>query len=77
VRYPTPAELAAITDPAERAERAGALAKAGRDAVDVRDSAIVELLAAGDLRPFEIGRLAGVSNTQMVRYGKRLEAQRA
>jgi hypothetical protein len=74
--FPTPEDLRAIDDPQERARVAGELAAAGRAAVPVRDDAVMELLRLGELRPFEIGRLAVIGNPQMTRYTKRLEESR-
>lgn len=77
MEFPTPADLAAIEDLTERVKVAGELAAAGRAAVPVRDDAIMDLLRVGELRPYEIGRLAVVGNPQMTRYSKRLEDERA
>lgn len=73
--YPTPEQLRGIADARERARVAGELAKAGRDAVAVRDEAIMELLREGELRPFEIGALTHVAGPQMTRYSKRVEQE--
>lgn len=73
--YPTPDDLRRIADPQERARVAGELAKAGREAVEVRDEAILELLRGG-MRPFEVGALTHVSGPQMTRYSKRVEQER-
>lgn len=71
--YPTPADLRAIAEPQERARVAGELARAGREAVEVRDEAILELLRAG-MRPTDVGALTHVARPQMTRYVQRAAA---
>ncbi len=69
------ADLCGDGDAEARARRAGeatrALRELAAEATRVRDEAIVEMLRGGR-RPGEVGDIAGVSKTQMVRYKERL-----